>query len=53
MSKLRDVTKIPSYAVIIRCMWERGQTQADALAELKRRGLWLTAEQRKAAGLAV
>lgn len=51
MTKLRDVTKIESYAVIIRCIWERGQNQKDALAELDRRRLWLSPEQKIAAGL--
>jgi hypothetical protein len=50
-TKLDPVTEIPSYAVIIRATWERGETQAEALAELKRRGLWLDEEQRKEAGL--
>lgn len=45
------MTKLPAYAVIIRAIHERGQTQGDALAELKRRGLWLDAEQRRLAEL--
>jgi hypothetical protein len=51
MTRLTPVEKIPAYAVIIRATWERGETQADALAELARRGLWLSADQRKQAGL--
>jgi hypothetical protein len=48
---LDPVTEIEAYAVIIRACWCRGPDQADALAELKRRGLWLTDEQRLKAGL--
>lgn len=48
---LTPVADIPAYAVIIRCIWERGPVQEAALAELNRRGLWLSAEQRAAAGL--
>jgi hypothetical protein len=51
MTRLRPVAKIESYAVIIRCIWERGATQRDALAELNRRRLWLSQEQKNAAGL--
>ena len=48
---LLPVRSIPNYAVIIRAIHERGKVQEDALAELKRRGLWLTPDQRKQAGL--
>lgn len=51
MTKLTPVRDIPSYAVIIRCLWERGETQREALDELKRRGLWLDDEQKTQAGL--
>jgi hypothetical protein len=51
MTKPRPVQAIESYAVIIRAIHERGQTQAEALAELTRRGLWLTTDQRRQAGL--
>ena len=51
-TKLRDVTKIPAYAVIIRAIHERGAAQAEAMAELARRGLWLSAEQKRQAGVA-
>lgn len=51
MTTLSPVRDIPSYAVIIRAIHERGQTQADALAELTRRDLWLATEQRRQAGL--
>lgn len=44
--------KLPSFAIIIRCIHERGPTQVIALNELNRRGLWLSPEQRKQAGLA-
>lgn len=41
----------PSWCLIIRATWERGPVQAEALAELKRRGLWLSPEQKVQAGL--
>jgi hypothetical protein len=44
-TKLFPVGEIPAYAVIIRCVWERGTNQTDAVAELARRGLWLAPEQ--------
>jgi len=43
--------RLPSYAVIIRAIHERGDTQRAALVELNARGLWLSAEQRAQAGL--
>jgi hypothetical protein len=43
--------KLPNYTIIIRCIWERGESQQKALAELRRRGLWLSTEQKQAAGL--
>jgi hypothetical protein len=51
-TKLTPVREIPSYAVIIRCVWERGETQREALGELDRRHLWLSEDQKIAAGLA-
>lgn len=51
MTKLAPVRNIPSYAVIIRAIHERDTIQAEALAELYRRGLWLSVEQRTQAGL--
>jgi hypothetical protein len=50
--RLTPVRKIPAYAVIIRAIHERGKTQREALAELDRRGLWLSTEQKISAGLA-
>ncbi len=44
MTPVRD---IPHFAVIIRCIWCRGPAQRDAFAELNRRGLWLTEEQKQ------
>jgi hypothetical protein len=38
---------IPSFAVIIRAIHERGDTQRAALQELERRGLWLTTQQQQ------
>jgi len=49
---LTPVREIPSYAVIIRAIHERGDTQREALAELDRRRLWLSPEQKIQAGLA-
>lgn len=40
-----------SWIVIIRCIWCRGTEQAEALAELDRRRLWLTEDQRTQAVL--
>lgn len=40
-----------SYQIIIRAMHCRGDRQALALAELHRRGLYLTADQRRQARL--
>jgi hypothetical protein len=48
---MTPVRQIISYAVIIRAIHERGQTQVDALVEMARRGLWLSADQKKQAGL--
>ena len=47
-----DLTKLQSYMVILRAIHERGEPQRTALAELARRGLWLTDAQRREAGLA-
>ena len=51
MARRKTLSDLPHYAIIIRCMWERGESQTAALAELNRRGLWLTADQKIAAGL--
>lgn len=48
---MTPVRFIQSYAVIIRAIHERGPVQQEALDELKRRGLWLNAEQAKQAGI--
>lgn len=48
---LTPVSKIPAYAVIIRAIHERGDTQLEALRELRDRGLWLTVAQMKASGI--
>lgn len=49
--ELTPIAQIPAYAVIIRAMWERGSIQAEALAELERRGLWLDDAQRRQASI--
>lgn len=43
--------KLKSFCLIIQAIHERGKTQVIALDELNRRGLWLSPEQRKQAGL--
>lgn len=48
---MTPVDKIDSYAVIIRCIYERGPTQDMALRELARRGLWLSEDQAAQAGV--
>lgn len=49
MTRLTDVRKIPSWAVIIRAQHCQGEDQQDALAELARRGLWLPKTEKEAA----
>lgn len=46
-----DLTKLEHASIITRCVWERGESQKAALAELNRRGLWLSKDQKKAADL--
>lgn len=46
-----DMDGFPPYAVITQAVWERGKVQGIALRELYRRGLWLSDEQKKQAGL--
>jgi hypothetical protein len=46
------MVRSPDFAVIINAIHERGARQVAALSELSARGLWLSAEQRKQAGLA-
>ena len=47
--KHRDglLRKLPNYAIIIRCIHERGSDQEAAMRELSRRGLWLSPEQKR------
>lgn len=40
-----------SFCLIIMAVHERGETQELALREMRRRGLWLSAEQKQQAGL--
>jgi hypothetical protein len=47
----KTIERLPAYALIIRATWERGETQRAALAELNARGLWLSPEQKRKAGL--
>jgi hypothetical protein len=48
-TKLDPVREIEAYAVTIRAIHCRGVAQADALAELARRGLWLSPGQKRQA----
>ena len=48
---LTPASKLKSYQLIIRCIHQRGEDQAACLIELRRRGLWLSPEQRAHAGL--
>ena len=41
----------PAYQIIIRATWERGERQEIALRHLKERGLWLTEDQKRQAGI--
>ena len=52
-SKLEPVRDIPACAVIIQAIHARGPVQQEALAELARRRLWLTLEQKREAGFTV
>lgn len=42
----------PAYQIITRTIWCRGERQQLALEALKRRGLWLTEDQKRQAGVA-
>lgn len=48
LTKLRE---LPAYCVITQAIHERGETQEAALGELRRRGLWLSDDQKRQAGL--
>jgi hypothetical protein len=43
--------RLKDYALIIRCIHQRGDDQERCLKELGRRGLWLSADQKAQAGL--
>ena len=51
MTRLTSPARLPNYAVIIRSIHQRGDDQTACLAELACRGLWLTTEQKRQAGL--
>jgi hypothetical protein len=51
MVKLTDPEKLPAFALIIRCIHQRGPDQERCLTELGKRGLWLSDTQKKEAGL--
>lgn len=46
---LAPIRSIPAYPVIIRAAHCRGAAQAEAMAELRARGLWLSDEQKRMA----
>lgn len=48
---MTDVKKIPAYAVITRALYESGEAQREAIKEMERRGLWLSDDQKKQAGV--
>lgn len=50
-ARLTPVREIPAYAVIIRAIHERGRAQKEALAELHRRGLYLSEDQKRQAAM--
>jgi hypothetical protein len=50
-TKLMPVQQISGSAVIIRAIHERGKKQKEALAELDRRGLYLSSDQKRQAAL--
>lgn len=50
-TKLTPVRGEPDWVVIIRCVWCRGADQQEALAELERRRLWLSEDQKAQAGI--
>jgi hypothetical protein len=41
----------PAYQLIIRATWERGERQEIALGHMAERGLWLSDDQKRQAGL--
>lgn len=49
--KTPAIRKDPAYCIIIRAINCRGERQTLALAELARRGLWLSGGQKTQAGL--
>ena len=48
---LLPIATAPTYFVVNTATQERGPRQAEALAEIRRRGVWLTREERELAGL--
>ena len=51
MTRLVDPFYLKDWALLIRCVWQRGADQERCLKELGRRGLWLSADQKAQAGL--
>jgi hypothetical protein len=50
-TKLVPPGELRAFELITRCIWQRGEDQTACLAELERRGLWLSDEQKQEAGL--
>jgi hypothetical protein len=46
MARFYNIARAPSWIVILRCIHLRGAAQDEAFAELSRRGLWLSPEQK-------
>jgi hypothetical protein len=53
MTRLVDPFYLKDWALIIRCIWQRGEDQERCLEELDRWGLWLSDDQKAQAGLPV
>ena len=51
MKRLVPPQDLRDWELIIRCIHQRGADQERCLEELRRRGLWLSDEQRAQAGL--
>ena len=51
MTALVPPGELKDWALLIRCIHQRGADQEACLAELSRRGLWLSPEQKEQAGL--
>lgn len=48
---LDKLIKQPAFVIILRCLHTRGEDQRIALEALRARGLWLSEDQKIAAGI--